>query len=149
MFDINIINNFNSDISTKNKLIQTLIEKLLTDYQIPQASVSIILSNKMLLNKLKMDYFGLNQFTDVITFNLEDENDPLEGEIYISIDDIIDNSKIYETSFNEEFKRVLIHGVLHLIGFEDKNKTLKDKMTKLENNYMSIFKLDIISHNNK
>ncbi len=149
MFDINIINNFNGDISIENKLIQTLIEKLLTDYRIPQGSVSIILSNKMLLNKLKMDYFGLNQFTDVIAFNLEDKKDPLEGEIYMSIDDIIDNAKIYETSFNEEFKRVLIHGVLHLIGFEDKNKTLKDQMTELENNYMSIFKHDIISHNNK
>ena len=48
-----------------------------------------------------------------------------------------------------KFKRVLIHGILHLIGFEDKNKTLKDKMTELENNYMSIFKYNIISHNNK
>ena len=50
-----------------------------------------------------------------------------------SIDDIIENAKIFEVSINEEFKRVLIHGVLHLIGFEDKNKILKDKMTKLEN----------------
>ncbi|MBI72475.1 MAG: rRNA maturation RNase YbeY [Candidatus Marinimicrobia bacterium] len=149
MFDINIINNFNDDISIENKSIQTLIEELLTEHKIPQGSVSIILSNKMLLNKLKMDYFGLNQFTDVITFNLEDENEPLEGEIYISIDDIIENAKIFEVSINEEFKRVLIHGVLHLIGFEDKNKILKDKMTKLENNYMSIFKYDIISYKNK
>tara|TARA_B100000941_G_scaffold195164_1_gene141390 strand:+ start:10013 stop:10462 length:450 start_codon:yes stop_codon:yes gene_type:complete len=149
VFDINIINNFNDDISIENKSIQTLIEELLTEHKIPQGSVSIILSNKMLLNKLKMDYFGLNQFTDVITFNLEDENEPLEGEIYISIDDIIENAKIFEVSINEEFKRVLIHGVLHLIGFEDKNKILKDKMTKLENNYMSIFKYDIISYKNK
>ena len=149
MFDINIVNNFNNHVSTENKLIQTLIEKLLSDHKISQGSVSIILSNKMLLNKLKMDYFGLNQFTDVIAFNLEDKNQPLEGEIYISIDDIIENAKKYKVSINEEFKRVLIHGILHLIGFEDKNKTLKDKMTELENNYMSIFKYNIISHNNK
>lgn len=149
MFDINIVNNFNDDIATENKLIQTLIEKLLSDHKIPQGSVSIILSNKMLLNKLKMDYFGLDQFTDVIAFNLEDKNEPLEGEIYISIDDIIENAKKYKVSINEEFKRVLIHGILHLLGFEDKNKTLKDQMTELENNYMSIFKYHIISYNNK
>ena len=149
MFDINIVNNFNNHVSTENKLIQTLIEKLLSDHKISQGSVSIILSNKMLLNKLKMDYFGLNQFTDVFAFNLEDKNEPLEGEIYISIDDIIENAKKYKVSINEEFKRVLKHGILHLIGFEDKNKTLKDKMTELENNYMSIFKYNIISHNNK
>ena len=58
MFDINIVNNFNNHVSTENKLIQTLIEKLLSDHKISQGSVSIILSNKMLLNKLKMDYFG-------------------------------------------------------------------------------------------
>ena len=101
MINIDIINDYHS---TENKLIQTLIEKLLSDHKISQGSVSIILSNKMLLNKLKMDYFGLDQFTDVIAFNLEDKNEPLEGEIYISIDDIIENAKKYKVSINEEFK---------------------------------------------
>ena len=53
--------------------------------------------------------------TDVIAFNLEDKNEPLEGEIYISIDDIIENAKKYKVSVNEGVKRVLIHGTLHLL----------------------------------
>lgn len=149
MFNINIINDFNSDISTENKLIQVLIEKILSDHKLSKGSVSIILSNKVLLNKLKMDYFNLDHFTDVIAFNLEDKNEPLEGEVYISIDDVMENSKKYEVSFNEEFKRVLIHGILHLVGFTDSTKTLKNKMTKLENNYIVNFTHEVISSFNK
>ena len=54
--------------------------------------ILIILSNKLLLNKLKKDYFNVNQSTDVIAFNLEDEKAPIDGEIYISIDDVLHNA---------------------------------------------------------
>ena len=81
-----------------------------------------------LLNKLKKDYFSLNHFTDVIAFNLEDDGEPLDGEIYISIDDVLDNSKQYKVTFNNEFKRIIIHGILHLLGFKDETEQKKNNI---------------------
>ena len=100
---------------------------------------------RFLLNKLKKNYFNVDQFTDVIAFNLEDENESIDGEIYISIDDVLNNADKYEQSFNLEFKRVLIHGALHLLGFEDNTDEKKSIMTKLENKYMALDNEDIIS----
>tara|TARA_Y100001970_G_scaffold242289_1_gene306553 strand:- start:5146 stop:5592 length:447 start_codon:yes stop_codon:yes gene_type:complete len=138
VININIINDYGSGISFKNKSIKNLISNLLSQYSTAEGQVSIILSNKTLLNKLKKDYFNLNHFTDVITFNLEDDNQPLDGEIYISIDDVHENSKKYNVSFDDEFKRVLIHGVLHILGFDDKTQKEKKEMTKLENINMKL-----------
>lgn len=147
MVNINIINDYGTKISFKNKSIENLINELLNQYSIAKGQLSIILSNKTLLNKLKKDYFNLNHFTDVIAFNLEDEGEPLDGEIYISIDDVYENSKKYNVSFNNEFKRVLIHGILHLLGFNDQTKKEKEEMTKLENINMSLILETLITIN--
>ena len=145
MIDINIINDYGNKISFKTKLINQLIENLLFKHDILDAKISIILSNKILLNKLKKDYFNLNHFTDVIAFNLEEGKNPLDGEVYISIDDVLENSEQYKVTFNNEFKRVIIHGVLHLLGFKDKTNKQKNKMTKLENINMTFISKEIIS----
>jgi len=144
VIDINIINDYGNKLSFKNQLINSLIKYILSKYNILDAQISIILSNKTLLNKLKKDYFSLNHFTDVIAFNLENDGEPLDGEIYISIDDVLDNSKQYKVTFNNEFKRIIIHGVLHLLGFEDETEQGKNKMTKLENINMRFISEEII-----
>ena len=144
MIDINIINDYGNKLSFKNQLIDSLIEYILSKYNILDTKISIVLSNKTLLNKLKKDYFSLNHFTDVIAFNLENDGEPLDGEIYISIDDVLDNSKQYKVTFNNEFKRIIIHGVLHLLGFEDETEQDKNKMTELENINMRFISEEII-----
>ena len=147
MIDISILNDYNKNISFNSSLIETIIKKILSKYNISDASISIILSNKTLLNKLKKDYFSLNHFTDVIAFNLEEKGESLDGEVYISIDDVSENSKEYRVDFNDEFKRVIIHGVLHLIGFEDNTKKAKKEMTTLENSYMTLISEKLIYFN--
>ena len=104
--------------------------------KIKSAKITLILSNKYLLNKLKKNYFSLDQFTDVIAFNLEDKNEPIEGEVYISLDDVLDNSKKYKQLLDVEFKRVLIHGILHLLGLNDKTQEEKQHMNLLEEKYL-------------
>ena len=145
MIDITVINDYGDTISVNDLLIKKNLENLFQEQQVSDAKVSIILSNKFLLNQLKKNYFKVDQFTDVITFNLEDENDPIDGEVYISIDDVLDNAKKYEQSFNLEFKRVLVHGTLHLLGFEDNTKENKSIMTQLENKYIALDDENIIS----
>ena len=145
MVQINIINDYGDAISLHKHFIQKILEALLKKQKKSEAKISIILSNKFLLNKLKKNYFNADQFTDVIAFNLENENEPIDGEIYISIDDVLDNANRYEQSFNLEFKRVLIHGALHLLGFEDNTNEKKSIMTKLEDQYMSLDNKNLIT----
>ena len=117
--------------------ISTISEHILTDYNRVEAKLSIIFSTDDHLKELKKEFFNQNVFTDTISFNLEEPNEPLDGEIYISLDRVIENAKIYKENFDHEYKRVIIHSILHLLGFDDQTDKEKNKMTKLENYYLS------------
>ena len=147
MNQINIINDYNKDLVYNKKLINTVINNLFLDQNVSFDKILIILSNKKLLNKLKKDYFKLDQYTDVIVFNLEENNNLIDGEIYISIDDILENSVKYKQTFDLEFKRVLIHGALDLLGYEDGTSIENNIMRKLENKYIGNNTKNIISIN--
>ena len=145
MIKINISNDYNKLLSYNKKSIIELSTKVLSLENFHFAQISIILSNKEFVSKLKKQYFNVDVYTDVIAFNLENDGDSIEGEIYISIDDVLDNSKIYSISFNTEFKRVLIHGILHLIGYNDDTNEQKENMKILEDKYILLFNKGIIS----
>ena len=93
MIDISIINDYGDNISPHNVHIKKTLKNLFKDQNVSEATIAIILSNKFLLNKLKKNYFNADQFTDVIAFNLEDKNQPIDGEVYISIDDVKENAE--------------------------------------------------------
>ncbi len=79
-----------------------------------------------------------NYFTDVITFG-ELEGDKISGNIAISVDRVLDNSKTYDVSFDEELKRVMVHGLLHIIGYNDKTKKEKLTMSQKETDALKMF----------
>ena len=145
MKQIKIYNDYDSKFLYKSNSIKNLILNVFKEKKFKLIELSIILTNNISLSKLKKKYFNVNQFTDVIAFNFSDEKDCIEGEIYISIDDVKENSKIYSESFENEFKRVLIHGSLHLIGFEDSTEKEKQTMRNLENIFLNKFKESIIN----
>jgi probable rRNA maturation factor len=76
-----------------------------------------------------------NTYTDIITFPMSYE--PIESDIFISIDRIGDNADDLKVSFENELHRVIIHGVLHLIGYDDKTDEAQSLMTQKENEYLS------------
>ncbi len=84
-------------------------------------------------NALQHDYY-----TDIITFQLNGKNEAIEGDLYISIDRVKDNAKILKISWEEELRRVIVHGVLHLCGYKDKTKKDTELMRKKENEYLSL-----------
>jgi len=145
VININISNDYSESLSYNSKFIQELSTKVLSSENFHFAKISIILSNRESVSKLKKQYFNVDVFTDVIAFNLEGDGDSIDGEIYISIDDVIENSEIYEVSFNKEFKRVLIHGILHLMGYNDDTKKQKENMKILEDKYMLLIDNEVIS----
>ncbi|MDH3004521.1 MAG: rRNA maturation RNase YbeY [Candidatus Shikimatogenerans sp. JK-2022] len=95
----------------------------------------ILFINKKFLNKKK--------FTDTITFNYNNNkiNNIIYGDIFISVDQVYLNSLLWKTKFNKEIKRVILHSLLHLIGYNDNNKINKHIMTKKENYYLKKIKL--------
>lgn len=95
-------------------------------------SLNIIFCSDDYLLDINRQHLAHDYYTDIITFNLADEADPIEGEIYISIDRVRDNAIQAGTSFISELHRVIFHGVLHLCGFKDKSAEDKALMTKQE-----------------
>ena len=145
MIELHVINNFDSKIKLSNKLIKKYISDIiLNESKYVKIIMSIIIADDEYLRKLKIKYFNLDILTDVITFDLSDNNKNLEAEIYISWDRINDNSKKYNEKLDDEVKRVVIHGCLHLIGFNDSTKEEKKIMRKKEQKYINNMKGNII-----
>lgn len=100
--------------------------------------VYIFCSDSYLLT-LNQGYLNHKTFTDIITFDYS-EGDVVDGEIYISVDRIKDNAIKFERDFEEELHRVMIHGVLHILGFKDKSPSEKSVMRKKEEACLSLWK---------
>ena len=144
MKEVTIYNDYNSSFSYYQEKIEELILNIFSEKHFKNIKLSVIFTKKEFLSKMKNKYFNVNQYTDVIAFNINDNKDDIDGEIYISIDDVKENAELFSESFNDEFKRVLIHGVLHLIGYEDSSKEEKIIMTNLEDKYLSEYNFKVI-----
>ena len=141
MITVEIHNEF--DIQLNKSSIQGLLENILLDNKQNTGSINIIMTDDDTLRRMKKEYFNQDLYTDVIAFNIDDN--PFEGEIYISHDRIKDNAKKFNQSFEDELKRILIHGSLHLCGYDDKTPKEKLEMTSLEENYLEKFRDSILS----
>ena len=91
------------------------------------------------LLEINIKHLNHNTFTDIITFDYT-EDKKISSDIFISIDRVIENSKKFDTSFENELHRVMIHGVLHLCGYKDKTKSDAELMRKKENWALKLFK---------
>jgi len=101
-------------------------------------SINYIFCTDEYLHKINVEYLSHDYYTDIITFDNSEETGVIEGDIFISIERVEENAKTNFVSFQEELKRVIIHGVLHLIGYNDKTDSEQDIMTKKENAYLSL-----------
>ena len=116
--------------------IHSVCENILMDSNHDKASITFIFSNDDKLRNLKKEYFNEDVFTDTISFNLEEESDPIEGEVYISLERVYENALNFKQDFITECKRVIIHGCLHLLGYNDESSKEKRKMIQLEETYL-------------
>ena len=130
---------YNTDFKLANKEIfsRWLISVANEEGFLIDTLVFLFVDDKEILemNKkfLKHDYY-----TDVITFgDLEDKK--ISGDIAISIERVLDNSKTYGVEFEDELKRVMVHGLLHIIGYNDKASDDKSVMSQKENKAMKMF----------
>jgi rRNA maturation RNase YbeY len=98
-------------------------------------TISYIFCSDGYLLTINNTYLKHDDFTDIITFPYN--RDPIEGDVFISIDRVKENAKTFQVNEIDEVHRLLVHGLLHLIGYDDKTPTDKEKMTELENFYLS------------
>ncbi|MHC1706755.1 MAG: rRNA maturation RNase YbeY [Bacteroidales bacterium] len=104
--------------------------------------INFIFCTDIALHEMNKLYLEHDTFTDVISFNLSDPLDsgaPVEGEIYISLDRIKENSQHFGVTKAEELQRVMVHGVLHLIGYLDEKPAQRKAMKDKEDFYLSQF----------
>jgi probable rRNA maturation factor len=106
-------------------------------YEVSQLNY-IFCSDEYLL-EINKQYLDHDYFTDIITFDNSEEDKQLEGDIYVSVDRVRDNAKTFHTDFDSEMRRVLIHGLLHLVGYEDSSEALKTAMRAKEDEYLRLF----------
>lgn len=100
--------------------------------------INYIFCSDNYLYNLNVTYLKHKTLTDIITFDLREDSTAINGEIYISIDRVKDNSINLRTDFGEELNRVLVHGVLHLLGYRDKKPHEKRLMREKEDHYLSL-----------
>lgn len=97
----------------------------------------IFCSDEYLLN-INKQYLNHDYYTDVISFDYS-EDGIISGDIFISVDTVKDNAKEYEVEFEKELARVMVHGVLHFIGYKDKTDEDAKLMRQKENQYLPLF----------
>lgn len=119
----------NEDISLRLpqiRLTRKWIRSIAYKFNKDIAFVNFIFCSDNYLLDINRTYLHHNYYTDIITFPYKDE--PLESDIYISIDRVRDNARNFKVSFNSELRRVMAHGILHLCGFSDKSEKAKELM---------------------
>jgi probable rRNA maturation factor len=89
------------------------------------------------LNKVYLRHFTL---TDIITFDLSERNGFITGDVYISVDRARENAREYKDSLTNEISRLILHGVLHLMGYKDKTRTERENMRAKEEYYLSLMR---------
>jgi rRNA maturation RNase YbeY len=96
----------------------------------------VFCDDRFLVEKNKT-YLGHDALTDIITFDYS-EGDLISGDIFISVERVKENASIYNTPFLNELSRVIVHGILHLLGYKDKSKKEKEIMREKEDFYLSL-----------
>jgi len=118
----------------KKTLIIRAIETALQREGIEDAIVRIILLNNNAIRNLNNQFLKHDYPTDVLSFRIDDT--PLEGEIYIGVEIAEEQSLSYNVSLANELRRLAVHGLLHILGYNDKNDEQKSLMTQLEDKYI-------------
>ena len=132
---MNTINFFYEEIEFRiedETKIKNWIDSIINSYNNKTVELNYIFCNDEYLHKINVEYLNHDTYTDIITFDNSEEENEIEGDLFISIERIKENAILLNTDTNHELHRVMIHGVLHLIGYGDKSEDDKKIMRKKE-----------------
>ena len=134
---------FCEDIDFKlehSELISDWLTQIATDHDAEIEDINYIFCSDTYLLEINRQYLDHDYFTDIITFDNSTQGQPLLSDIFISIDRVKDNASHEGVDFNQEMHRVLVHGLLHLLGFNDKDSHDQILMRQKEDACLSLLK---------
>ena len=129
---------FTNSFTLKNKRkIKNWLKDTIENEKKKVGDINYIFCSKKYLRKMNNDYLSKNYETDVISFDFSKDN-KISGDIYISSETVKKNSIIFNVDFNNELKRVMVHGLLHLLNYNDKSNQEQKIMREKENFYIKL-----------
>lgn len=127
-----------TDFMLKGKLFNNRWLKMVAESEIRKiGDISIIFCSDNYVLDVNMKYLQHDYFTDIITFDYCEGN-KLSGDLFISVDSVKENAVQYNTEFEDELNRVMVHGILHLIGYDDHTESDQKVMREKENYYLDM-----------
>ena len=124
-------------IEFNEDLVSNWINSCISQVSKITGDISVIFCNDEYLKTINIKYLNHDYYTDIITFDYSDK-DTISGDLFISIDRVIENAKLNNVHFINELYRVIIHGVLHLCGYNDKTVKEKKEIREKENFFLNI-----------
>ncbi len=131
-----------SCIVTNKRKHQAWIKEVILQEGRDPGNINFIFCTDQALFEMNSLYLEHDTFTDVISFDLSDPSEvkaPVDGEVYISLDRVKENAQQFNVSVDEEIQRVMVHGILHLLGYDDGTPALKKAMKAKEDHYLQQF----------
>ncbi len=130
--------NFNYELDFKlsdEEELSIWISSVISSEEFREGDINYIFCDDEYLHKLNVEFLSHNTLTDIISFDCSVGKE-LHGDIFVSVERVKDNAKDFKVSFDDELKRVLVHGVLHYCGYKDKTDEDVKEMRARENHYL-------------
>ena len=121
----------------KISLLKNWIKAVINEENLIPGDITIVFCSDEYLLSVNQRYLKHDFYTDIITFDYT-ENNLISGDMFISIERVRENAASYSVDFFEELDRVIIHGVLHLIGYSDNDEKNSEVMRGKENHYLTM-----------
>jgi len=124
---------------------ETAFEKWLSDVIVSEnkteGEINYVFCDDDYLHKINVEYLQHDTLTDIISFDYSVGNE-LHGDVFVSVERVADNAKDFNVSFDEELKRVIVHGILHYCGYKDKSESDEQLMRSKENEKIAMFHVE-------
>ena len=117
--------------------IRKVINRIISDNGLKGGKADVVMTNDEKVYEINTEFLGHDYYTDIITFNYN-KGRIVNGEIYISVDRVKENSEKFSVPFKSEIRRVIFHGFLHLCGYDDSTAEGKRKMSEMEELYLAL-----------
>ena len=134
--------NYETDFNLDNEeAIATWLGNVITSEKKKEGEINYIFCDDEYLHKINVEYLDHDTLTDIISFDYSMGNE-LHGDIFVSIERVKDNATDFNVSFEEELKRVLVHGILHYCGYKDKGEAEEVLMRSKEDEKIAMFHVE-------
>lgn len=138
---MNTVNFFYEDTAFElahKEVITSWIIHTIAEEKHQLSEINYIFCSDEYLHQINVDYLQHDYYTDIITFDNSEDERTVESDIFVSVERVQDNARDQGIPFEQELRRVVIHGVLHLVGYNDKTDEQQMQMREKENAYLSL-----------